>query len=217
MKFYTNVAQWGNQILVREYDMGERVNKKVKYSPTMYVPVQKETKYKTLDGKFATPMKFDTIKEAKQFIEQYKQQPHLVFGMDRFAYTYLSDTYPNTVNWDSDKILTVTIDIETRADNGFPDPEKAEEEMLAITIKNQTTKKIVLWGIGEFRNDNEDVTYINCSDEVDLLQKFMEFWTRRYPDVITGWNTEFFDIPYLINRVTKILGEDRPRSSLLGV
>ena len=211
MKFYTNVAQWGNQILVREYDMGERVNKKVKYSPTMYVPVQKETKYKTLDGKFATPMKFDTIKEAKQFIEQYKQQPHLVFGMDRFAYTYLSDTYPNTVNWDSDKILTVTIDIETRADNGFPDPEKAEEEMLAITIKNQTTKKIVLWGIGEFRNDNEDVTYINCSDEVDLLQKFMEFWTRRYPDVITGWNTEFFDIPYLINRVTKILGEDKAK------
>ena len=64
-------------------------------------------------------------------------------------------------------------------------------------------------GFGEFRNDNEDVTYINCSDEVDLLQKFMEFWTRRYPDVITGWNTEFFDIPYLINRVTKILGEDK--------
>ena len=133
----------------------------MKYSPTLYVPVQKETDFKTLDGKYVTPMKFDTIKEAKAFIEQYKQQPHLVFGLDRFAYTYLSDTYPNTVNWDSDKILTVTIDIETRADNGFPEPELAEEEMLAITIKNQITKKIILLGIGDFKNDMDDVTSVS--------------------------------------------------------
>ena len=211
MNFYTNVAQWGNQILVREYKNGERVNRKVKYSPTLYVPVQKETEWKTLDGKYVTPYKFDNIKEAKAFIEQYKQQPHLVFGLDRFAYTYLSDTYPNTVNWDSDKILTVTIDIETRADNGFPDPEKAEEEMLAITIKNQTTKKIIVWGLGEFKNDRDDVTYINCSNENELLANFMNFWTKHYPDVVTGWNTDFFDIPYLINRVTKVLGEDRAK------
>ena len=211
MKFYTNVTQWGNQILVREYNMGERTNKKVKYSPTLYVPVQKETKYKTLDGKFATPMKFDTIKEAKEFIEQRKQQPHLIHGLDRFAYTYLSETYPNNINWDSEKILTVTIDIETRADNGFPEPELANEEMLAITIKNQATKKIIVWGLGEFKNDREDVTYINCSDEVELLEEFMTFWTKKYPDVVTGWNTEFFDIPYLINRVSKILGEDRAK------
>ena len=211
MNFYTNVASWGNHILVREYKNGERVNRKVKYSPTLYVPVQKETEWKTLDGKYATPYKFDNIKEAKAFIEQYKQQPHLVFGLDRFAYTYLSDTYPNTVNWDSDKILTVTIDIETRADNGFPEPEKAEEEMLAITIKNQTTKKIIVWGLGEFKNDRDDVTYINCSNENELLAKFMNFWTKHYPDVVTGWNTDFFDIPYLINRVTKVLGEDRAK------
>ena len=211
MNFYTNVAPWGNHILVREYKNGERVNRKVKYSPTLYVPVQKETEWKTLDGKYASPYKFDTIKEAKAFIEQYKQQPHLVFGLDRFAYTYLSDTYPNTVNWDSDKILTVTIDIETRADNGFPEPELANEEMLAITIKNQTTKKIVVWGLGEFQNDRDDVTYINCSNENELLAKFMNFWTQHYPDVVTGWNTDFFDIPYLINRVTKVLGEDRAK------
>ena len=211
MNFYTNVAPWGNHILVREYKNGERVNRKVKYSPTLYVPVRKETEWKTLDGKYVSPYKFDNIKEAKAFIEQYKQQPHLVFGLDRFAYTYLSDTYPNTVNWDSDKILTVTIDIETRADNGFPEPEKAEEEMLAITIKNQTTKKIIVWGLGEFKNDRDDVTYINCSNENELLANFMNFWTKHYPDVVTGWNTEFFDIPYLINRVTKILGEDRAK------
>ena len=211
MQFYTNVAPWGNHILVREYKNGERVNRKVKYSPTLYVPVQKETDFKTLDGKYAMPYKHDTIKDAKKFLEQYKQQPHLVFGLDRFAYTYLSESYPNSVDWDSDKILTVTIDIETRADNGFPDPQLANEEMLSITIKNQTTKKLVVWGLGDFKNDRDDITYINCSNENQLLAEFMNFWTRNYPDVVTGWNTEFFDIPYLINRVTKVLGEDRAK------
>ncbi len=211
MKFYTHVAQWGNQILVREYNNGQRVNHRVKYSPTMYVPVQKPTEYKTLQGKYVTPYKFTTIKEARAFIEQYKEQPHLVYGLSSFAYTYLSDTYSNNVNWDGDKILTVTIDIETKADNGFPDPEKAEEEMLAITIKNQITKKIILWGIGDFKNDRDDVTYVNCSNEEELLREFMSFWTKHYPDVVTGWNTEFFDIPYLINRVTKVLGEDKSK------
>ena len=211
MRFYTNVTQWGNQILVREYKNGERLNHKVKYSPTLYVPVQKETGWKTLDGKNVMPYKHDTIKGAKEFIQQYQNQPHLVFGLDRFAYTYLADTYPNNVEWDSDKILVCTIDIETQCENGFPDPEKAEEEMLSITIKNQTTKKIVVWGIGDYKNDREDVTYINCSNENELLAQFMNFWVKHYPDVITGWNTEFFDMPFLINRVTKVLGEDRAK------
>ena len=211
MRFYTNVVQWGNQILVREYKNGERLNHKVKYSPTLYDPVQKETGWKTLDGKNVTPYKHETIKGAKEFIAQYQNQPHLVFGLDRFAYTYLADTYPDKVEWDSDKILVVTIDIETRCENGFPDPEKAEEEMLSITIKNQSTKKIVVWGIGDYHTDREDVTYINCSNENELLASFMNFWTKHYPDVITGWNTEFFDIPFLVNRVTKVLGEDRAK------
>ena len=211
MRFYTNVVQWGNNILVREYKNGERLTHKVKYSPTLYVPVQKDTGWKTLDGKNVMPYKHNTIKDAKEFIAQYQNQPHLVFGLDRFAYTYLSDTYPDRVDWDSDKILVCTIDIETQCENGFPDPEKAEEEMLSITIKNQTTKKIVVWGIGEYHTDREDVTYINCSNENELLASFMNFWVKHYPDAITGWNTEFFDIPFLINRVTKVLGEDRAK------
>ena len=211
MRFYTNVVQWGNHILVREYKNGERLTHKVKYSPTLYVPVQKETGWKTLDGKNVMPYKHDTIKGAKEFISQYQNQPHLVYGLDRFAYTYLADTYPNNVEWDSDKILVCTIDIETQCENGFPDPEKAEEEMLSITIKNQSTKKIVVWGIGDYHTDREDVTYINCSNENELLASFMNFWVKYYPDVITGWNTEFFDMPFLINRVTKVLGEDRAK------
>ena len=37
--------------------------------------------------------------------------------------------------------------------------------------------------------------------------EFMKFWTKNYPDVITGWNTKFFDIPYLFNRIRNIVDE----------
>ena len=68
----------------------------------------------------------------------------------------------------------------------------------------------MVWGIGDYKNDREDA---NLSSTVlmrtELLASFMNFWVKHYPDAITGWNTEFFDIPFLVNRVTKVLGEDR--------
>ena len=208
MNFYTNIVQWGNFLLLREIRDGERVNRRVKYSPTLYAPVAKPTEWKTLDGKYVTPIKHDTIKEAKDWVEQYKNQSHLVYGNNQYPYCYLADQYPKTVNWDIDNILIVTIDIEVACENGFPSPEVAEEPLLSITIKNHQNKEFVVWGVGEFENTRDDVTYIECESEVHLIQEFLSFWQNHHPDIITGWNTEFFDIPYLCNRIKNICGED---------
>ena len=196
MDFYTNVAQWGNNLLVRGVQNGQRKNFKVKYSPTLFVPVMKQTDWKTLDNKFVTPYKFDTIKEAREFMSKYESQPHLCFGYDRFAYTYISDTFPNKLNWNVDSILIVTIDIEVRCENGFPNPDEAIEPLLSITIKNHQSKNIVVWGIGDYKKSKDNVTYVNCKDENELILEFMSFWSKHQPDVITGWNTDFFDVPY---------------------
>ena len=208
MNFYTNVIQWGNQLLVRGVNNGERYSTKVKYSPTLFAPVEKPTKYKTLTGQYVAPIPFQTIKDAKEWVSNYKDQPDIVFGNTQYPYTYIADNFRNAVNWDIDDILIVTVDIEVQCENGFPSAEKAEEEMLSITLKNHQNKKIVVWGIGEFKNDREDVTYINCESELHLLKEFIIFWEKHHPDVITGWNTEFFDIPYLCNRIKNVLGED---------
>ena len=209
MDFYTNVIQWGNFLLVRGVSGNQRLNFKVKYSPTLFVPVLKETEWKTLEGKSVTPYKCETIKDAKDFILRYESQPHLIYGLDRFAYTYISDTFPQKVNWNQDKISTFTIDIEVQCENGFPNPESAIEPLLSITVKNQQSKKIIVWGIQPYKNTREDVTYIRCPNEHDLIMEFMSFWTKNYPDVITGWNTDFFDIPYLCNRIFKVCGESK--------
>ena len=209
MDFYTNVVQWGNNLLVRGVEHGQRLKFKVKYSPTLYVPVMKKTDWKTLDNKPVMPYKFDTIKEAKEFISKYESQPHLCFGFDRFPYTYISDTFPNKLNWNVDSILIVTIDIEVRCENGFPNPDEAIEPLLSITIKNHQSKNIVVWGIGDYKKSKDNVTYVNCKDENELILEFMSFWSKHQPDVITGWNTDFFDVPYLVNRIKKLFGESK--------
>ena len=207
MNFYTNVIQWGNNILVREIKNGKRTNSKIRYSPTLYAFVKEKTPYKTLDGEYVTDISFDTIKEAKEWIENTKSQPELVYGNTQYPYTYISDTYKGRVNWDLEKLLIVTIDIEVQCENGFPSPSKAEEELLSITIKNHQSKRIAVWGIGDFKTEREDVSYIKCKSEVHLLKEFLVFWERYCPDIVTGWNSEFFDIPYICNRIKKLFGE----------
>ncbi len=207
MNFYTNVIQWGNNLLVREIKNGQRTNSKIRYSPTLYAFVKEKTPYKTLEGEYVTDVSFDTIKEAKEWIENNKNQSELVYGNTQYPYTYISDTYKDRVNWDLEKLLMVTIDIEVQCENGFPSPSKAEEELLSITIKNHQSKRIVVWGIGDFETEREDVSYIKCKNEVHLLKEFLVFWEKYWPDIVTGWNSEFFDIPYICNRIKKLFGE----------
>ena len=208
MNFYTNVIQWGNDLLVRAVINDKREKFRVKYSPTLYAPVEKKTPYKNLDGSYVTNLKFSTMKEAREWVDTMKSQPHLVYGNTQYPYTYISDTYSGRVDWDLEKLLIVTIDIEVQCENGFPSPKDAEEELLSITIKNHQSKRIVVWGLHEYQNYRDDVTYILCKNEKDLLDKFLSFWESHTPDIITGWNTEFFDIPYVCNRIKKLFGED---------
>ena len=209
MMFYTNVHQWGDNLLVRAIENNKRVAKRVRYEPTLFVPVQKQTSFTTLYGKFLTPMKFTSMKEAKEFVEQYKDQPHLVFGHTQYAYTYIADKYPEDIKWDYNKLLLITIDIEVECENGFPNPRQSIEPLLSITVKNHQTQAIVVWGIGKFTTDRDDVTYIQCKDERDLLEEFIVFWEQNTPDVVTGWNIDFFDIPYLMNRIKLLFGEKK--------
>ena len=206
MRFYTNIVPWGNSLLLREVVNGKRVARRIKYSPTLYCPVMRETKFKTLYVRYVTPIKHQTIKEAKQWVEGYKDQPHLVYGNTQFQYTFLNEEYGH--DFEKDQILITTIDIEVACENGFPNPDVADEELLSITLKNQQNKEIIVFGLHEYKSKRKDVTYIKCNDEKDLLYEFLNFWSSNYPDVITGWNTEFFDIPYLVNRIRNVLGED---------
>ena len=207
MDYYTNVVSYGNSILIRGVQNGERITARNKYQPTLFVPVQKETPYKTLDGRSLAPVKQESIKQSKEFASQYSEQQNLIYGMTRYNFQYISDTWRSDISWKMDDILVVTIDIEVASENGFPKVEDSIEELLSITIKNHQSKQIVVFGVGDYTNSREDVHYVKCVSEDELLEKFLKFWETHKPDVITGWNSKFYDLPYIVHRIKYRLGE----------
>ena len=208
MDFYTNVIVFGNSVLVRGIKNGERITTRHKFQPTLFVPVKKPTPYKSLDGKNLTPVVQETVKDAKEFVKQYENQPGMLYGFTRWPYQWISDNFKGEIKWDISKIQVATIDIETESENGFPQVDNPIERVNAITLKNHQTKKFVVFGLHAWNTDRDDITYIKCDNEDELLQRFLRFWETNYPDVITGWNSRFFDVPYLINRIKVRLGED---------
>ena len=208
MRFYTNVQMVGDQILIRGYEDGKRYSNREIYKPTMFVSSKRETKYKTLTGDYVEPIKPGTIKETREFISKYDGVDGFkLYGFERFIYQFISDNYPeDQIEFDISKIKLVTIDIETKSENGFPDVESASEEILLVTIQDYTTKEIITWGTRPFNNTHDHVDYRLCNDENHLLNSFIQWWIENTPDVVTGWNCEFFDIPYLTGRLNRVLG-----------
>mgnify|MGYP000698551070 FL=1 len=207
MNFYKNVIEHRGKLLVRGIHEGKEYKEKIDFSPTLYAISQEDTKFKTLKGQTLKPIQFPSISKAREFKRSYNTDNSPLYGMDRYQYQYIANEYPEDMVFDKDAIKIFTVDIECTAENGFPDVENPTEELLAITVKNQSNKQIITWGTGEFKTDRSDVTYIKCKNEKSLIMEFMKFWIKNYPDVITGWNTKFFDIPYLFNRIRNLVDE----------
>ena len=205
--FYTNVQVYGSRILYRGVQNGKRFRQKIDYNPTLFVASQKPTKFRTVRGEYVSDISPGNIRDCRNFVEQYKDIDNFkIYGMQKYEYAYISEQHPDDVDWDREHITICNIDIEVGSENGFPEPSTAFEPITAITMKTQD--KFVVFGCGEFNNSRDDVRYVRCFDEIDLIKRFIDEWTGDYPDIITGWNVKFFDIPYLVNRITKLLGEE---------
>ena len=211
MNFYTNVLMVGDYFLVRGYKDGNHFMTREKFSPTLFVSSKKPTKYTTLQGEYVESIQPGSVKECREFLKKYDNVENFkIYGNDRYIYQYISDKYPETeIKFDIGKIKLTTIDIEVASENGFPDVESAAEEVLLITLQDYNTKQIRTWGLGPYQNNQKNVTYRAFSSEYDLLNDFICWWMieENTPEVITGWNSIFYDIPYLVRRLEKILGE----------
>ena len=209
MKFYTNVQLIGNQVLVRGVDNGKRYEFRDEFYPTLYVKSKKNTKFRTLSGEVVEEINPGTVRDCREFYKKYDEVDGFpIYGNDRYIYQYISEKYPeDEIKFDISQIKLVTLDIETTAEKGFPDVESASEEILAITIQDYTTKQIITWGVKPFINKQKNVTYHHCHTEHELLSHFINHWMQDVPDVVTGWNIQLFDIPYICKRLNRVLGE----------
>ena len=206
--FYTSVNLIGNNLLYIGYENGQRIQRKFKFSPTLHVISNKPTNWKTLDGRYAKPIQFNTVGEARDFKDKYKDVENFeVHGYDRFLYQYISEEFSDEVDYDIKTLKITSLDIEVACENGFPNVRECAEQLLAITVQDYQTRKLKVFATRDYHNTRKDVDFIYCDDEKHLLQCFLAYWQTDFPDVLTGWNVELYDIPYICGRLERLFGE----------
>jgi len=207
MNFYKSVIEYKGKLLVRGILGDKEFKEKIDFGPTLYTLTQEDTGWKTLDNRNLKPTEFTNIFAARKFRKEMPEN-NPVYGLERYHYQYIGQNYPGQIEWSKDLIKIFTLDIETTCEGGFPDVNNPVEEIICLTVKNQSNKQILTWGVGEFKTDRTDITYVQCANEKQLLFEFLKFWIKNHPDVITGWNTKFFDLPYLMNRIKMVADEE---------
>ena len=208
-RLYSNVTLLGDSILCRGYENGDPVSFKEIIKPTLFVPSPKG-KWKSLTGEKMSPVVQDGARRAREFIEKYKDVNNFeVHGYERFVYQWISEKYPGQLRFNMSDMKIITIDIEVACENGFPDVEASQEEMLCITIKDLATGKFITWGTREAKVDTE---YRVFWTEQEMLADFHKWWCSNTPDIITGWNCNLYDIPYICRRLERVLGEKWQKS-----
>lgn len=214
-EFYTYAWQYGNRVLTRGYRDGKPFIERDQFKPKLYVRSNDPSEIKGLFGEQLKPIEFPNPSDAREFLETYKDIGNYpIYGQTDLTYQYLSEKYPgDEISFDMSQMSIWSIDIETTADSGFPDVDDPREQILLITMMDNNTKKIITWGSGEWNSVSDevkglDVEYIPCEDERELLESFGVWWINNTPDILTGWNIDFFDVPYLMARCARVLGEE---------
>lgn len=194
-------------------DNGNRIKIKNSFEPYVYI---ESTSGVDAVSIFNTPLKklkFKNQFERSKFLNETTIKR--IFYNLNCEQQYLLDTYKNiseNEDFSKNKLKIFYFDIETYGKNGFASPKDATDPINLITVYDSLSKKYYTWGLkNDFSVKGPDQTYIKCKTEESLLKKFLEFWSSDYPDCITGWNISGYDIPYIINRISIILGEEESK------
>jgi len=214
MKYYTHVAVSGSNLLVRGVDGGRRFNDRVNFRPRLFVPSKNPgtARYHSLFGAALEDLEFGDISDAREFIKTYAGVSNMtIHGNTNWQYQYITETYPGVIDFNINDIAIYSIDIETTTELGFPNVDDPQEQVQLITIQDLNQRRITTYGQRPWAGKRDDVNYVHCADEASLLRRFLADWAQVQPDVITGWNITLFDVPYLVNRIERVLGESSAR------
>jgi DNA polymerase elongation subunit (family B) len=216
--FYTSVERLANNLLYRGYDDdGKKISHRIKYKPTLYLKSKKQnTSWKSLDGVPVDPIQFSSMSELRDFQKTYRDVPDFkLYGNERHIPAFIQGQFPNEIPYDRRLIDIASLDIETSFGDGFPEIDNPVNEILTIALKSSRDDTYRVWGLKPYDEQSTQlrslkIEYRQFKDEASMLEAFVEYWAtpENTPDIITGWNTRFFDIPYMISRMVFLLGED---------
>lgn len=190
---------------------GKRVNYVTSFSPYLYVEDSKGDKVSI----------YGTKLKKKIFHNNFERRKFLADSGIKRVYENLSPNQQFLIDcyWQENEkndfskypLKTMFIDIETYSVDSFPNTEDPTHPVNIITCYDSLTEKYHTFGTKPFTGKIDKVTYKHCKNERELFISFIEYLEKDFPDILSGWNSEFFDIPYIINRCERILGEEYAR------
>jgi len=205
-RIYTNVEQYRGKVLYRGYEDGKRWEKRINYQPTLYIPTNGPAKFQALDGTQVSAVKQDSISKSREFIKRYRGMDNFyVYGDIAPKYAFLNEAFPGTVDFDPNQIKIGYLDIEVEIRDGYAEPEDPFEPITTITLK--CGGRFYVFGLKDY-TPKDNTEYYLATDEADMLEQFIATWRALDMDVVSGWNIQFFDIPYLMNRIDRVLDDD---------
>jgi len=216
-KFYTHVERFVNEIRWRGYENGRPFARKVRFKPKLFVRAKQNATHKSLLGNVPLgATQFGSMTEARDFIIQYNDVHGFdICGTDNYVTQFIQQEYPDDIQFDMNKINICSFDIEVDISNGYADMETADKEITSIAYKSSKSDTYHLLGRKDFDKsktitgiDPDDIQFMKFDTEIALLQRFIQIWQSDYPDVVTGWNVEYFDIQYIVTRIIRLLGEE---------
>jgi len=156
--------------------------------------------------KFISNEEYLLVKDKKIDTDSYKvEKPDI-----KTLFTILK--YPEPIRYDKSKIRILNIDIEVHSEKEFPKPEIAKHPIVSITCQDMVENKFWVFALGkEVEIKQPNVKAFFFDSEKELIVKFLKFYQKFHPDIITGWYISGFDIPYIQNRIVNLFQNSEKR------
>lgn len=232
-EFYLTVEQSGDTLFERYIDEnGKERTREITYAPCMFMHTNEPTKYKDIYGKYCVKKPFETMREASSWMKRMDDMGLEALGMDDYKLSYLSDTYSKDISYDQKLIRVANFDIEVTSPDGFPEPVEARHPIDAITHYDSIDDRFYVFDLLSSINGDVDrwslkiarklqdqggdelpeeiadkIVYLSFNDEQEMMLEYLRFWEEKTPVILTGWNVEAFDVPYVYNRLKNIFNE----------
>lgn len=218
---YTNIVLLGEEICIRarNTETREPLYYRIPFQPKTYRPcaniTQATDNWRTLDNEPLQVTHHKSIRDYRAYIQRSTSERRRIYGDISPVQQFMAEHVSKTCGVPFSSLRTAIIDIEVASQGGFAPPENPYQPITAITAC--VWDHYYVWGNGAYTTDRENVTYHRCKTESELLTSFLVWWGSDYPDIVTGWNTHTYDLPYIINRIERLrdAGEMKLTSKVL--
>lgn len=209
---WRNVYYDGRQQLIHLWtwdEFGKRVKIESSYEPYLFVETSQDADAVSIYNTSLKKLTFKNQFERNKYVNEtpIKRLFHNISCEQDFLLT----TYKNEIDkpdFGQFPLKIYFFDIETYSTDGFPVPERAADPINLITIYNTLNKKFYTWGTKKHKPADKDIEYFYCSSEIELIEEFLSFWEKDPPDMLVGWNSSGFDVPYIMKRFNDLLGQE---------